>query len=249
MLTLVSKKTRLIVASAMLVLGVSSAALAAPYWSPLTIIKPGNSVNGQSPKELGQKYWQWAAVIPPAKNPITDSTGVNCSQGQEKNGLLFFLPGSFESGPVVRSCKVPAGKTIAFPVLTGLYGAFPTDPASERTDAFVRAQVDYLKDAYDLSVEVDGQKLDNATVKKYLVESARTYQIDLPADNIYGAGKVTLKPTADKGYYVGISPIWVPGKYVVKFKGKVQSDGETFAQDITWNLDVSYGNWVNGRFQ
>jgi hypothetical protein len=197
MLTLVSKKTRLLVASVLLVIGLASSAS--------------------------------AAFLPANKNPLLDTTGVNCGVDQNKNGTFFFLVGALDSTPVVRNCTVPVGKTIVFPVVNALYGAFPTDPAAERTEAYVRSQVEYAAEATGLYVEVDGTKVSN--LNRYL-EQSDLFNVTLPANNIFGAdaGQV-LSPAADSGYYIGLTPM-IPGKHKIVIKGTL--DGTSI--NVTYNL-------------
>ena len=38
------------------------------------------------------KWWQWAYSVPADVNPITDTTGKNCGQGQK--GPVWFLAGT-----------------------------------------------------------------------------------------------------------------------------------------------------------
>lgn len=67
--------------------------------------------------ELSARWWQWLLSIPAAVNPNLDATGDNCSQGQYDD--VWFLAGSF-GGVVTRTCTIPAGKPIFFPVVNSL---------------------------------------------------------------------------------------------------------------------------------
>ncbi|MGA5816504.1 signal protein [Kitasatospora sp. NPDC094028] len=67
-----------------------------------------------SAAELQGRWWTWAASSASDVNPVSDQDGHLCAQGQ-KNGI-WFLAGSFGE-TVKRSCTVPAGVPVAFPLV------------------------------------------------------------------------------------------------------------------------------------
>ena len=71
---------------------------------------------GQTYGRWAVEWWQWALGIPAAVNPGIDTTGANCAQRQVDK--VWFLAGFFGSGPVVRSCTVPDGLSLFFPLIT-----------------------------------------------------------------------------------------------------------------------------------
>lgn len=70
---------------------------------------------------LQARWWTWAASQVEAKNPVSDTTGAQCANGQSKD--VWFLAGSFGQD-VSRECTVPAGVPVAFPVVN-LFGEKP----------------------------------------------------------------------------------------------------------------------------
>ena len=64
-------------------------------------------------QRAGRLWWQWALSIPEPVNPLTDTTGEDCAQGQFKP--LWFLAGKLDSTPVERTCTIPAGRFLFFP--------------------------------------------------------------------------------------------------------------------------------------
>jgi hypothetical protein len=64
--------------------------------------------------QLTAQWWQWAFSIPTAQNPIADPTGGSCMIGQR--GSVWFLAGNF-GGTNKRTCSVPEGTTLFFPVI------------------------------------------------------------------------------------------------------------------------------------
>lgn len=74
---------------------------------------PQSHPYGHTYNEWADRWWQWVDAIPQSVNPIIDPTGANCAIGQ--SGPVWFLAGS-PGGSYERSCTVPAGKAIFFPV-------------------------------------------------------------------------------------------------------------------------------------
>ena len=91
---------------------------------------------GQSYGRWAAEWWQWALGVPAVVNPLTDTTGDNCAQRQVDK--VWFLAGSVTTDPIVRTCEVPARKSLFFPLINTMYGAFLNDPPETRTDQFVR---------------------------------------------------------------------------------------------------------------
>src|SRR4030081_3634226 len=75
------------------------------------------------------RWSQWALAIPKGTNPLLDTTGAKCAVGQ--GGPVWFLAGTFGSGSVSRSCTVPAGKALFFPVVNAFYVQEPPDVTYE----------------------------------------------------------------------------------------------------------------------
>ena len=66
--------------------------------------------------EWGARWWQYVFGIPEGENPLTDDpTGALCHLGQW--GPVFFLVATNTSGPVTRSCDVPADTGLFFPII------------------------------------------------------------------------------------------------------------------------------------
>jgi hypothetical protein len=108
---------------------------------------------GQTYGRWAAEWWQWALGVPGAVNPLTDTTGEHCAQRQVDE--VRFLAGSDSTDPIDRTCKIPAGKSLFFPLINNFYGAFLNDPPETRTEAFVRAQASCTEPA-EISVSIDG---------------------------------------------------------------------------------------------
>ena len=193
-----------------------------PYAAPL----------GKTYSQYGAAFWKYALAQPAATNPITDDTGEDCDNGQ--SGLVWFLAGTFGGDPVTRSCTVPFGKTIVLPVANGLYGAFPEDPADQRTEAYVRSQVTpALKAATNLKLSIDGSSVTD--VKGRYFEQSTLFTFTFGADNVFGVDAGTqLSPAADAGYYVALYPL-LPGNHTIKLSSTIPGTGDV---DVTYKIKV-----------
>lgn len=187
----------------------------------------------------GARFWQWGLTQPAATNPLFDTTGEFCDVGQR--GHTWFLAG-YTGGPITRTCTVPAGTTLVFPVVNGFYGATPGDPPEQSTEAFVREQVAGLRaGAHDLRVTVDVTVLPSSRIR---YEDSVVFSVTLPEGNVFGAPAGTVvAPTVDAGYYVTLRPLR-PGTHTVHIQGAVDAAAPvgSFAVDVTYLLTVQRGH-------
>jgi hypothetical protein len=70
---------------------------------------------GRTQVELAEAWWQWAYTFPRTSGPVADLTGAECGAGQK--GFIWFLAGTCESRLIHRTCKLPFGKYLFFPVI------------------------------------------------------------------------------------------------------------------------------------
>ncbi len=133
---------------------------------------PGDVSNEQLP-QLTAEWMQWALSLPNDVNPIVDTTGDLtgdlCPVGQR--GPVWFLAGTFfgSTAPVKRTCMVPEGTTLLFPVINGFAfntpGCFPqtqTDDLKtvQKLKQFYYPEVTQFVDkAHHLSATLNGHKL------------------------------------------------------------------------------------------
>ncbi|HET6360214.1 signal protein [Streptomyces sp.] len=97
--------------------------------------------------ELQGKWWTWAASEPEETNPVADRDGSECDRNQPRD--VWFLAGTF-GGKAKRTCTVPTGRPIAFPVVN-LFG-LSEDCAAFMATAKGRAVLDgetILPEVYD----------------------------------------------------------------------------------------------------
>jgi hypothetical protein len=140
-----------------------------------------------------------------------------------------------QSTIVTRTCTIPEGKDLFFPLVNFAYFAFPDDPADQRTVAFVRSQVaaTNVRNSTDLSVSVDNKPLPARSIR---FEDSAIFSVTVPADGLFGqpAGTVDF-PCAQAGYYSYVKALR-PGKHTVHFTGR--APGRTLV-DVTYHLTVA----------
>jgi hypothetical protein len=194
---------------------------------------------GQSYGRWAAQWWQWALGIPGAVNPLTDSTGEHCTQRQVDS--VWFLAGTFSPDPVVRTCEIPSGKSLFFPLINTLYGAFLNDPPETRTEEFVRAEAS-CTEAAEISVSIDGFGVPQPT--RFFTGASGSmsplFNVQLPPGNLVGVDEnivpeLVLSPSSEQGYYLFVQPL-SPGEHVIHWVASGCSPG--FTQDITYQLTV-----------
>jgi hypothetical protein len=190
-------------------------------------------------KNLTAEWWQWALSIPTSENPTLDPTGDKCFVGQR--GSTWFLAGSYGGGPVTRTCPVPAGKEIFFPIANASFfdspnvcGQGPEHLSAAEMRAFI---ADFIAGLTDVSVELDAEPVDLHRVR------SRIFEVALPEENLFDAPCASeggfpagiYSPAVDDGYYVQLEPL-AAGEHTLHFHAEHPEAG--FVIDTTYNLTV-----------
>jgi hypothetical protein len=188
--------------------------------------------------ELSAQWWQWGLSIPTPQNPQLDATGANCMIGQR--GPVWFLAGVWLGGTASRTCSIPEGKILFFPVINSVNVNSPKvcgQGARNLSVADLRqASAAAIQAATDLSVTLDGKAIDLLRIQSVVFEVA------LPQDNLFdapcgGPGTVPAgiySPAVDDGFYVRLEPLKV-GKYTLHISGK---GADNLTEDVTYKLTV-----------
>lgn len=215
------------------VLFVAPAASARPSVAPLTA-----QPHGLSYDEWGARWYQWALGTPVSENPFA---GADCSGGQ--TGHVWFLHGVFGAGEAQRTCSVPTGAALFFPLLNNAYFAFLNDSPETRTEDFVRAMA--TCDADSVAVSIDGIPVRDAD--RYYVDARETslFDVQLPANNILGlteedAEDLLLSPSAHSGYYLFLHPL-PPGTHTIEWHAGGECGLPDAQQDISYTIEVVPG--------
>jgi hypothetical protein len=191
--------------------------------------------------ELQQDWWNWAASIKAQHHPFGDETGEDCDRGQQ--GDVWFLAGVFgefvddttQFGSADRTCFVPEGKAIFFPVLNTIFTNIGEDPPF--ADADLEDAVAFFNGAaQDLKVTLDGK--DVAMVKQRFESESGAFNLNYTANGIFGRKPGTTR-AADAGYYILLEPP-TPGEHVLEFEGQYVFTEADFGFDFTFGLKIRY---------
>jgi hypothetical protein len=197
----------LVTAAVMLIAAVSTARPPGPNPNP-SILPPNSTPYGHSYGEWAARWWQWALSIPADRNPLADTSGEFCDEGQ--SGPVWYLAGTFGNS-ADRECTVPAGKAIFVPVFNWIFGSgvFDCDP----TVPGVPCDVDTLRAkaaanteaAEDLDVIIDGVPVQN--VRAYRASSPEPFSITYPENSVVGVPSGTYFPQVADGYWLMLAPL------------------------------------------
>ena len=178
---------------------------------------------------------------PGTTHPVTDPTGKHCAISQDPTSPVFFLAGT-SGGIAKRTCTIPAGKALFFPVINVASdnGGVPKQEWS--TDAelegFIKPWGQTVTSSY---VVLDGVRYENLR-PQYEVPITR-FKYDVPAgDNIYTANGTqgvvgTVDPSFATGIYILLAPL-SPGKHTIRFGGQSKLLSTPFVLDVSYDLTV-----------
>ncbi len=238
----------------LLVLLISTSALA--QLNRPTGMPDNSKAFGKTYGEWSAAWWKWALEIPATDHPLFDSA--DCSTGQ--TGHVWFLGGAFcASGdqvgcadpmhPVIdRSCAVPTGTALFFPVLNGEDAIVEEANWVENpTEMLLRTNVKSWNEPGDnfmVVAKVDGWDMHVVRICSKgdycLPQQSPLFDFTLPNhDNILKAigefwvdDGVSSSAVSD-GYYVLIPPL-PAGKHTITFYGI----NGVFSLDVTYHLTV-----------
>jgi hypothetical protein len=185
------------------------------------------------------QWWQNALSIPTSVNPLLDTTGQSCMLGQRDP--MWFLAGNAFGVATARTCTVPAGETLFFPVINNVVFNSPGICQSDVSYSVdeLRAQIaPFIDSATNLYVKVDGKRVSGLMRIK-----SDVFATALPDDNLFNApctsqGLGTIpagvySPSVDDGYYVLLKPLSI-GRHVLH----IHAESQGFVLDVTYTLIV-----------
>lgn len=232
-----NKKTikRIILGLSML-LGITGLAVG-PYTStasaegPIPPTVAAVDTYGASYGELSARWWQWLLSLPAATNPNLDPTGEFCDLKQYDD--VWFLAGAF-GGTVERSCTIPAGKPIFFPIINGI----GFKPLGKETLLDLRQQVGALIDTVTgLECTLDGVACVD-DLAPFRVRSP-SFTVIAPPKGVLPPGQLSVPgntdPLVSDGYWLLLDPP-MPGSHTIHFQAQAM-EGQ-FMLDVTYNLTI-----------
>jgi hypothetical protein len=190
--------------------------------------------------ESGAQWWQWVLSLPGPVNPTLDTTGEDCMLGQ--HGSVFYLAGFLLGGSVTRSCSIPEGVDLFFPIANSTQNNTPGlcgQPANVSfTVPQMRQIVTGIVDGFkNLSADFDGKPIKD--VRR--IGTHPLFPIDQPANNVFTFLGFTPCPAGviatnvQDGVYATVHEL-EPGPHTVHIHAD-NPDGTVF-QDVTYNLTV-----------
>jgi hypothetical protein len=195
---------------------------AAPSAAQVSIeVPPTESVVGVSQADWSKSWWQWAGSFNSDESPIADQTGENCHRKQQ--GAVWFLAGTYGTRRTIRTCRVPRGKYLFFPLIN--YVVMPRDDGLSCASAVSTAKsiTDYPT---LLVLELNGHRLDGLV--KYRQATKECFDMGALANPRY-----SIFPSAANGYYVMLRPL-TPGRHILNFGGVLPN----MLQAVTYTLIV-----------
>jgi hypothetical protein len=184
------------------------------------------------------KWWKWALGIPKDIHPAADETGKNCAQGQ--SGPVWFLAGT-SGGSAERTCVIPSGKAILFPVLNGEC-TYKDSPDNKSPSDLRNCALKADEGVTTLAGTVDGVNMQN--IDKYRVTS-NLFNVTLANNNILGVAPGPTQGVSD-GWWFLLYPLKV-GDHSLHFIGTLGSPTITttltstnprFASEATYHITV-----------
>jgi len=202
------------------------------------ILPPHSHAYGETYADWSAKWWQWVFSLPATNSPILD-TG-DCSAGQ--SGHVWFLAGAFASTTNTRSCTIPAGVALFFPIVN--VWVDNTDCPSYDTNSLeklVGIAMGSVDSASAMSCTIDGVRVkglgDSITSPYRVGPQVFSYTLastDNILANYFGAkcipNGITVTPAVEDGVYLLLAPLSA-GQHTIHFtvKGFL---------DITYHLTV-----------
>lgn len=181
------------------------------------LIPPGKPIAGASQEEWSKRWWQWALSFDDDDSPLADRDGRLCAEGQ--SGPVWFLAGTYGTARTVRSCRVPAGKTLFFPLIN--YVTLEPDDQDESCAALKQRAAALTPAPTALVLEVNGKRFKGLAAHRQATR--RCFHITEDDDT----------RAAGNGFYVALGPL-KKGRYTLNFGGILPG----MSQAVTYTLDV-----------
>jgi hypothetical protein len=206
--------------SVLVVAGVCARAAESP--TPIVAIAADEIVFDRSQVEWSEAWLQWIAAFPRASSPISDTTGALCGAKQE--GDVWFLATSDGTAPVVRTCAVPAGKTLFVPIAGTMERSGIREPDCDSMARIAAGAV--TQRVTRLSMTIDGQAIDN--LSSYRAATRECFALGLRQ-----MPRSTARMAVADGYYVMLRPL-AAGPHTIAVGARFDST----SLSTTYRLDV-----------
>jgi hypothetical protein len=200
----------------LLLLLLSSPALAEESY----LLPPDAIVANRTQEDWSRVWWQWAASFERYESPVADQTGERCAAHQ--SGDVWFLAGTYETQRTFRTCRVPRGKHLFFPLIN--YVVMPKGAPS--CEFIINTAARVTDGVSNLVLRIDGERHDDLVRHRQVTRSCFDIgELVTPPVRMY--------PSAANGYYAMLRPL-PPGTHVIDLGGILPS----MAQAVTYTLIV-----------
>jgi hypothetical protein len=237
-------------------------------WSPLAQgakLVPNDPSPARYP-ELSAKWWQWQFSFKNDDNPSTATGEVDCLAGQ--TGNVYFLSGFFSlidplHFSAERSCTIPVGKALFFPILNLECSSLEPDPFFGETKEDRKACVEGLlgtESVIKVGIQMNSedpidfnQLIDLSPNREQYQVISPDFQFRVPAeDNILGISGTPAtgayfhgRSTSD-GYWLFLPPL-PEGNHTIRIFGEFGLDSPLgsvdsppgFQTDVTYHLTIT----------
>lgn len=170
-------------------------------------VSPAEAVEGMSQAEWSRAWWQWAGSFDQSESPVADRTGALCASRQ--GSKVWFLAGTYGTHRTVRTCKVPRGKYLFFPLIN--YVVMPSASATASCASMTGRAARMTEEVSALVLEVDGFRVPG--LASYRQATKACFDMGERSEP-----RARVFPSAANGYYVMLRPL-NPGKHTIEFGG------------------------------
>ena len=191
---------------------------------------PDSKPYGLTFGEWASKWHTWLYSIPAPINPATDTTGKNCAQNQA--GPVWFLAGT-TGGAVDRTCSVPAGKGLVFPIIAAEC-SFAENPNLKNEEELKTCTINQDNTVTHMELTIDGVNISD--LQKFRAHST-LFSFVFSKDNIGGVPPGATQGVAD-GYWIVTKPL-LRGEHTIHFRA-VSVDYTTTAASQSFVIDTTY---------
>lgn len=197
------------------------------------VIPTNANPHGKSYGEWAATWWQWAFSLPTGSHPLFDTA--DCSEGQ--TGHVWFLGGSFATSTTERTCTVPTGTALFFPVLNTECSSLEPDPFfCDDTASCLTCNDQFYTGGNELSLVVDGVEITN--LESYRVQSGVFPIGPVPDDNIFGVPGGTSGISLADGHYVMLAPL-SKGQHRIDFRACFEFFGGCSGFELVVGYDIT----------
>ncbi|HKI08035.1 MAG TPA: hypothetical protein VKA09_06540 [Nitrososphaeraceae archaeon] len=172
-------------------------------------------------------WWMWLISTPLSESPAADSNGQYCAKSQ--TGPVWFLAGTFQ-GSAERTCEIPAGKGILFPVFNAecSFAEYPNLKTDSELSQCAKELIDKVT---FVQATIDGVQIQNISRTQ-----SPPFAVTFPEENIFGVQAGPTRAVSD-GFWIFLQPLSA-GNHVINFKGALIDYTTTGIVSVT--NDVTY---------